>query len=71
MSFEGECPRGAGFWCQNQGGNPNLSAEEFQEFAADATELLSAVPALDTPQDVATAVCNTATSSCASWRRSR
>jgi hypothetical protein len=64
VSFEGECPRGAGFWCQNQGGrNPNLSAEEFQEFAEEAARLLNeggrTVSALDTPQEIAAAVCNT------------
>ena len=60
VSFDGECPRGAGFWCQNQGGkNPNLSAEEFQRFARDAADLLKDVPALDTPQKIAAAVCNT------------
>jgi hypothetical protein len=60
VSFEGECPRGAGFWCQNQGGkNPNLSAEEFQKFAQGAADLLKDVPALDTPEKVAAAVCNT------------
>jgi hypothetical protein len=64
VSFEGECPRGAGFWCQNQGGrNPNLSAEEFQRFATDAAKLLNengrTVDALDTPEEIAAAVCNT------------
>lgn len=60
VSFEGECPRGAGFWCQNQGGkNPNLSAEEFQEFSTEAAALLKDVPALDTSAKVAAAVCNT------------
>jgi hypothetical protein len=60
VSFEGECPRGAGFWCQNQGGkNPNLSAEEFQKFAQEAASLLKDVPALDTSGKVAAAVCNT------------
>jgi hypothetical protein len=60
VSFEGECPRGAGFWCQNQGGqNPNLSAEEFREFSTEAASLLAAVPALDSAEDVALAVCQT------------
>jgi hypothetical protein len=60
VSFEGECPRGAGFWCQNQGGkNPNLSAEEFRKFAEEAAGLLKDVPALDTPEEIAAAVCNT------------
>jgi hypothetical protein len=60
VSFEGECPRGAGFWCQNQGGkNPNLSAEEFQKFAQEAATLLEEVPTLDTSAEVAAAVCNT------------
>lgn len=60
VSFSGECPRGPGFWCQNQGGqNPNLSKAEFDAFAEEAARLLSAVPALDTPGEVAAAVCNT------------
>lgn len=59
-SLEGSCPRGAGFWCENQrGSNPNLSADEFQEFAADAAAMLSSVPTLNTPEKVAAAVCNT------------
>jgi hypothetical protein len=59
-SFEGTCPRGAGFWCENQhGNNPNLSAEEFEEFAAEAASMLSSVPTLNTPEEVASAVCNT------------
>lgn len=34
---------------QNQGGqDPNLSAEEFQEFSTGAASLLKDVPALDT-----------------------
>jgi hypothetical protein len=32
--------------------NPNLSAGEFQEFAAKAAELLKDVPALDTPEEI-------------------
>jgi hypothetical protein len=60
VSFEDECPRGAGFWCQNKGGkNPNLSAEEFEEFSTKAAELFAALPALDTPEEVSAAVCNT------------
>jgi hypothetical protein len=61
VSFEGECPRGAGFWCQNQNGkNPNLSAEEFQEFAEEAAGYFSGkLEALDTPAEIAGAVCNT------------
>ena len=60
VPFAGSCPRGAGFWCQNQGGkNPNLSAEEFRQFAEEAASMLSSVPALDTPEEVAAAVCNT------------
>jgi hypothetical protein len=61
VSFdENECPRGAGFWCRNQDGkNPNLTAEEFQKFAAAAAERLSSVPALDTSEEIAAAVCNT------------
>jgi hypothetical protein len=61
VSFEGECPRGAGFWCQNQGGkNPNLSAEEFQQFAEEAAGYFAGeLEALDTPAEIAAAVCNT------------
>jgi len=60
VSFSGECPRSPGFWCQNQGGqNPNLSESEFDAFAEKAAELLEDVPALDTPEKVAAAVCNT------------
>jgi hypothetical protein len=60
VSFEGECPRGAGFWCQNQrGGNPNLSPEEFQRFVNEAARLLSGVAGLGTAEQVAGAVCNT------------
>jgi hypothetical protein len=59
VSFEGECPRGAGFWCQNQGGkNPNLSAEEFQKFAEEAAGYFGELGALDTPGEIAGAVCN-------------
>ena len=58
VSCEGECPRGVGFWCQNQGGtNPNLSADEFQKFSEKAAELLSAV--LGTEEEIAAAVCDT------------
>lgn len=60
VAFEGECPRGAGFWCQNQGGkNPNLTAAEFDEFAADAAARLGDVTSLDTPEEIAAAVCDT------------
>lgn len=60
VSFEDECPRGPGFWCQNRGGqNPNLSASEFEEFAEEAADMLKDVPALDTSEEVAAAVCNT------------
>ncbi len=62
VSFAGECPRGAGFWCQNQGGkNPNLSATEFQTFATDAAALFQApaLAALDSKEKIAAAVCNT------------
>jgi hypothetical protein len=60
VTFEGECPRGAGFWCQNQGGkNPNLTAAEFDEFAAEAAARLAGVTSLDTADEVAAAVCNT------------
>jgi hypothetical protein len=61
VSFgEDECPRGPGFWCQNQdGNNPNLTAEEFRQFAAEAATLLSSVPALDSADEIARAVCDT------------
>ena len=60
VPFEGSCPRGAGFWCQNQDGkNPNLSKGEFEKFAAEAANLLSSVSALDSPSEIAGAVCNT------------
>jgi hypothetical protein len=60
VSFDEDCPRGAGFWCQNQGGkNPNLSREEFERFAKDAATLLSSVEALDTAEEIAAAVCDT------------
>ena len=59
VSFDEDCPRGAGFWCQNQGGqNPNLSRQEFEEFAAEAAALLSSVESLNTPEEVAAAVCD-------------
>ena len=60
VSFEGECPRGPGFWCQNKDGqNPNLTAEEFQEFAAEAAQMLATVSALDTTEKISAAVCDT------------
>jgi hypothetical protein len=60
VSFSGECPRGAGFWCQNRGGqNPNLSKAEFDAFALEAASLLQSVPAVDTPDEIAGAICNT------------
>jgi hypothetical protein len=60
VSFSGECPRGAGFWCQNRNGqNPNLTKAEFDKFAQDAAALLQSVPALDTAEEIAAAVCNT------------
>ena len=56
----GSCGRGAGFWCQNQGGkNPNLSAEQFQEFAEDAAGRLSQIDALNTADRISAAVCDT------------
>ncbi len=59
-TLEGQCPRGAGFWCQNQnGGNPNLSAGQFDQFATEAAGMLATVPGLDTPEGIAAAVCNT------------
>jgi hypothetical protein len=60
VSFDEDCPRGPGFWCQNQGGNnPNLSQEEFQRFATDAAALLASVESLNSAEEVAAAVCNT------------
>ena len=56
----GTCARGAGFWCQNQDGkNPNLSAERFEELALAASDLLKDVPSLASPDQIRTAVCNT------------
>jgi cysteine-rich repeat protein len=52
--------RTPGFWCQNQDGkNPNLSAEEFDMLAAQAAAYLSAVAELDTADEIAAAVCDT------------
>ncbi|HUG53529.1 MAG TPA: carboxypeptidase-like regulatory domain-containing protein [Vicinamibacteria bacterium] len=60
VSFDEDCPRGPGFWCQNKDGqNPNLSQEEFQRFAADAAALLASVESLNTADEVAAAVCDT------------
>jgi len=60
---EDSCARGAGFYCQNQGGgNPNMSGEEFQMFAVDAVSLLDnygGVHELSTPEGFASAVCDT------------
>ena len=57
---ESTCARGAGFWCQNQhGGNPNMSSAQFEQRAAQAALLLSAVSHLDTAAEIAEAVCNT------------
>ena len=56
----GTCARGAGFWCQNQDGkNPNLSAERFEELARAASDLVNDVPGLDSPEKIRGAVCNT------------
>jgi hypothetical protein len=56
----GTCARGAGFWCQNQDGkNPNLSGERFEELAEDAADLLSEVPELASSGQIRSAVCNT------------
>lgn len=52
--------RTPGFWCQNQDGqNPNLTAAEFDQLAAEAAALLSGVPELDTPEEIAARVCDT------------
>jgi hypothetical protein len=60
VAFSGECPRGPGFWCQNKSGqNPNLSRAEFDAFALAAAALLANVPALDTADEIAAAVCDT------------
>lgn len=59
-SFEGECPRGAGFWCQNKDGkNPNLTAVQFTQFAEDAAALAGQATVLTDPAAIAAAVCNT------------
>jgi cysteine-rich repeat protein len=50
--------RTPGFWCQNQDGHPELSAEEFQALAEEAAGLLSSVDELDTAAEVAAAVCD-------------
>ncbi len=56
----GSCARSPGFWCQNQDGkNPNLSAARFQEIAEAAAALLNEVDALDTPEEIRSAICNT------------
>lgn len=53
-----DCPRGPGFWCENQRGqNPNLSAARFDELARKAASRLSSVSALDTRDEIARAVC--------------
>jgi hypothetical protein len=58
--FEGACARSPGFYCQNQDGkNPNMTRSEFEMIAQKAAESLTAVPALDTADEVAGAVCNT------------
>jgi hypothetical protein len=60
VSFADECPRGAGFWCQNQdGSNPNMTAAEFDAFASGAAALLGSVDALNSRDEIARAVCNT------------
>jgi cysteine-rich repeat protein len=51
--------RTPGFWCQNQDGHPELSAEEFQTLAAGAAVRLAAVAELDTAEEIAAAVCDT------------
>jgi cysteine-rich repeat protein len=52
--------RTPGFWCQNQDGqNPNLSVDEFNELAEQAAGFLTGVDALDTPEEIAAAVCDT------------
>lgn len=57
---ESTCARGAGFWCQNQhGGNPNMTSAQFQQRAAKAALLLSAVNHLNTASEIAEAVCDT------------
>lgn len=59
-SEEYGCARSPGFYCQNQNGkNPNMTAEEFQMFAAQAAMLLATVEELNTPEEVAAAICDT------------
>jgi hypothetical protein len=53
------CPRSPGFYCQNQNGkNPNMTADQFNQLASAAAGLLAAVPALDTPEEIRRAICN-------------
>jgi hypothetical protein len=60
VSFAEHCPRGPGFWCQNQGGkNPNLAQDEFEAFASEAATLLQGVETLNTSEEIAPAVCET------------
>jgi cysteine-rich repeat protein len=51
--------RSPGFWCENQDGkNPNLTAEEFDMLAVQAAAFLTEVDELDTAEEVAAAVCD-------------
>ena len=55
-----ECARSPGFWCQNQDGqNPNMSLDDFNEYADLAALMLSGIPGLDTVAGVSAAVCDT------------
>jgi hypothetical protein len=57
----GECARSPGFWCENRTGkNPNMTREEFEEYAGGALSRLQAegVDGFDSIDDVEAAVCN-------------
>jgi len=51
------CPRSPGFYCKNQDGNPNMTAEEFDALVVAAAGLLLGVPALDSDAEIREAIC--------------
>ena len=59
----GECARGPGFWCQNRTGtNPNMTREEFEQYAEGALERLRAEGVADMDDEIGyveAAVCDT------------
>ncbi len=58
-SEDDACARSPGFYCQNQNGkNPNMSAEQFQWFATQAASLLATVEELSKPEKIADSVCD-------------